>query len=156
MPYTVKEEIFVGNLVSKLSYNWKMCEIKFLTKFSSTWFAGLSIVSSCLYFFLESTKLNSIRKVLDGKVRNFSPTKISSFTVYRRVPISYHNTDLWSLQETTQLFCSLFLEVFKFEVGLPQPTSFTSGRSGNVFVGFATTTYRWKCLPLKGQGNVFL
>ena len=29
----------------------------------------------------DSTKLNSIRKVLDGKVRNFSPTKISSFTV---------------------------------------------------------------------------
>ena len=25
----------------------------------------------------------SIRKVLDGKVRNFSPTKISSFTVHR-------------------------------------------------------------------------
>ena len=36
------------------------------------------------FFFLgsiESTKLNSIRKGLDGKVRNFSPTKISSFTV---------------------------------------------------------------------------
>ena len=31
----------------------------------------------------ESTKLNSIRKVLDGKVRNFSPTKISSFTVHQ-------------------------------------------------------------------------
>ena len=30
----------------------------------------------------ESTKLSSIRKVLDEKVRNFSPTKISSFTVF--------------------------------------------------------------------------
>ena len=30
----------------------------------------------------ESTKLSSIRKVLDGKVRNFSPTKISSFPVF--------------------------------------------------------------------------
>ena len=29
----------------------------------------------------ESTKLNFIRKVWDEKVRNFSPTKISSFTV---------------------------------------------------------------------------
>ena len=29
----------------------------------------------------EVTKLNSVRKVFLGKVRNFSPTKISSFTV---------------------------------------------------------------------------
>ena len=35
----------------------------------------------------ESTKLNSIRKVVNGKVRNFSPTKISSFTVMIRQPI---------------------------------------------------------------------
>ena len=41
-----------------------------------------------LLFFghFESTKLNSIRKVLDGKVRMFSPTKNSSFTVW---PFSY-------------------------------------------------------------------
>ena len=31
-----------------------------------------------------STKLNSKRKVLDGKVQNFSPTKISSFTYMSR------------------------------------------------------------------------
>ena len=57
----------------------------FHTKFSSTWFAGLSIVCSSFRIFsqFESTKLNSIRKVLDGKVRNFSPTKNSSFTVDR-------------------------------------------------------------------------
>ena len=60
-----------------------MYEIYFHTKFSSTWFAGLPIISSSFTLFgrFESTKLNSIRKVLDGKVRNFSPTKISSFTV---------------------------------------------------------------------------
>ena len=33
----------------------------------------------------ESTKLSSIRKVFDGKVRNFSPTKISSFTVHQSI-----------------------------------------------------------------------
>ena len=62
----------------------KMYEISFHTKFSSTWLAGLSVVSSRFYFFFgqfESTKLNSIRRVLVRKVWNFSPTKISSFTV---------------------------------------------------------------------------
>ena len=63
-----------------------MHEINFHTKFSSTWFASLSIAASSFSFFgqfdhVDSTKLNSIRKVLDGKVRNFSPSKISSFTV---------------------------------------------------------------------------
>ena len=43
----------------------------------------MSLIKYNLFFFggTESTKLNSIRKGLDGKVRNFSPTKISSFTV---------------------------------------------------------------------------
>ena len=40
-------------------------------------------LSSCLSFFSSfwENELNSIQKVFDGKVRNFSPTKISSFTV---------------------------------------------------------------------------
>ena len=61
-----------------------MYEINFHTKISSAWFTGLSIVFSSFPVFcqFESTKLSSIRKVLDGKVRNFSPTKISSFTVF--------------------------------------------------------------------------
>ena len=61
-----------------------MYEINFHTKISSAWFTGLSIVFSSFPVFghFESTKLSSIQKVLDGKVRNFSPTKISSFTVY--------------------------------------------------------------------------
>ena len=61
-----------------------MYEINFHTKIFSAWFAGLSIVFSTFSVFgqFESTKLSSIRKVLDGKVRNFSPTKISSFAVY--------------------------------------------------------------------------
>ena len=62
-----------------------MYEINFHSKFSSTWFAGLSIVSSIVFKFfgqLESTKLNSIRKVFDGDIRKFSPTTISSFTVF--------------------------------------------------------------------------
>ena len=60
-----------------------MYETNFHTKFPSTWFAGPAIASSSFYFFcqFESTKLSSIRKVLNEKVRNFSPTKISSFTV---------------------------------------------------------------------------
>ena len=60
-----------------------MYETNFHTKISSAWFTGLSIVFSSFPGFgqFESTKLSSIRKVLDGKVRNFSPTKISSFTV---------------------------------------------------------------------------
>ena len=63
-----------------------MYEINFHTKISSAWFTGLSIVFSSFSSFgqFESTKLSSIRKVLDGKVRNFSPTKISSFTVPQR------------------------------------------------------------------------
>ena len=54
-----------------------MYEINFHAKFSSTWFAGLSIASSSFPFFgqFQSTKLNSIRNVSDGKVRNFSPSK---------------------------------------------------------------------------------
>ena len=66
-----------------------MYEINFHTKFSSTWFASLSIAASSFTFFgqFDSTKLNSIRKVLDGKVRNFSPTKISSFTVAGKRPM---------------------------------------------------------------------
>ena len=40
-----------------------------------------SVLAFTLFFGqFESTKLNSIRKVFNGKVRNFSPTKISSFT----------------------------------------------------------------------------
>ena len=64
-----------------------MYEINFHTEFSSTWFASLSIAASSFSFFgqFDSTKLNSIRKVLDGKVRNFSPTKISSFTVIKKL-----------------------------------------------------------------------
>ena len=61
----------------------KKYEIKFHTEFSSTWFAGLSVVSSRFYFFFgqfESSKLNSIRNVLDAKVQNFSPSKASFFT----------------------------------------------------------------------------
>ena len=60
-----------------------MYEINFHTKISSARFTGLSIVFSSFPVFgqFESTKFSSIRKVLDGKVRNFSPTKISSFTV---------------------------------------------------------------------------
>ena len=63
-----------------------MYEINFHTKISSARFIGLLIVFSSFSSFpvfgqFESTKLSSIRKVLDGKVRNFSPTKISSFTV---------------------------------------------------------------------------
>ena len=61
-----------------------MYEINFHTKFSSTLFAVLSIASSGFFLFFgqfQGTKLNSIRNFLDGKVRNFSPTKISSFTV---------------------------------------------------------------------------
>ena len=63
-----------------------MYEINVHTKFSSTWFAGLSITSSSFFLFFgqfQSTKLNSVQNVLDGKVRNFSPTKISFLTVYR-------------------------------------------------------------------------
>ena len=60
--------------------NWKMYEINFHTKFSSTWFASLLVFTFFGQF--DSTKLNSIRKVLDGKVRNFLPTKMSSFTVH--------------------------------------------------------------------------
>ena len=76
---TVKEDIFVRNLISWHSYNWKMYKINFLPP-------GLQTVRSSLLEFtyfcqFESTKLNFIRKVLDEKVRNFSPTKISSFTV---------------------------------------------------------------------------
>ena len=59
-----------------------MYEFSFHTKFSSTWFAGHSIVSCTFYLFFffrfERTKINSMRKVWDGKARNFSPTKISS------------------------------------------------------------------------------
>ena len=64
-----------------------MYVINFHIKFSSAWFAGLSIVSSGFTFFgqFESTKLNSIQKVLDGKARNFLPTKISSFTVVAQI-----------------------------------------------------------------------
>ena len=62
----------------------KKVRINFHTKFCSTWVTGLSIVTSCFYIFSqsESTKLNSVRKVLGRKVRNFSPEKISSFTVF--------------------------------------------------------------------------
>ena len=60
-----------------------MYKINFHTNISSAWFTGLSIVFSSFPVFgqFESAKLSSIRKVLDRKVRNFSPTKISSFTV---------------------------------------------------------------------------
>ena len=58
-----------------------MYEINFHTKFSSTWFASLSIAASSFTFLVSLIVQNYIRKVLDGKVRNFSPTKISSFTV---------------------------------------------------------------------------
>ena len=63
-----------------------MYEISFHTKISSAWFTGLSIVFSSFPVFgqFESTKLSSIRKGLDGKVRIFSPSKISSFTVLVR------------------------------------------------------------------------
>ena len=39
----------------------------------------------------DSTKLNSIRKILEGKVQNFSTTKISSFTVneYKKLPSKF-------------------------------------------------------------------
>ena len=60
-----------------------MYESNFHTKISSAWFTGLSIVFSSFPVFgqFEITKLSFTRKVLDGKVRNFSPTKISFFTV---------------------------------------------------------------------------
>ena len=54
---------------------------------------GLQTFRSSLLVFTsfshsENTKLSSIRKVLDGKVRNFSPTKISSFTVGSATAVS--------------------------------------------------------------------
>ena len=43
-------------------------------------------------------KLNSIRKVLNGKVRNFSPTKISSFTAdHLHVTLSSYDSFRWIL-----------------------------------------------------------
>ena len=60
-----------------------MYEINFHTKISSAWFyRPFDRLSSFPVFGqFESTKLSFIWKVLDGKVRNFSPTKISSFAV---------------------------------------------------------------------------
>ena len=70
---TVKEEIFVWNLISELWYNWKMYVINFRTKFSSTWFASLSIAASSFFFFgqFDISKLNSIRKIWTGKYEIF-------------------------------------------------------------------------------------
>ena len=102
MTYTHHRWNFVWRLTERL-WNFKYCkrrnfrwEFNFVAfvqlKNVRNWFSipnflppacRLSIVSSSLYFFRcsVSTQLNSIQKVLDGKVRNVSPTKISSFTV---------------------------------------------------------------------------
>ena len=79
--------------------------MNFHNKFSSTWFAGLSIVSASFYFWgqFESTKLYAVRKVLDGKVRNFSTTKISSFTVW----YSHVYLDSVSLVHSQGSLCSI-------------------------------------------------
>ena len=53
----------------------------FLPPGLQTFRLSLLVFTSCSHS--KSTKLSSIRKVLDGKVRNFLPTKISSFTVPR-------------------------------------------------------------------------
>ena len=94
---TGKQKIFVGNSISQLSYNWKMYEINFHIRFSSTWFVGLLIVSSTFYFFgrFQSMKLNSIWKVLDGKVGSFLPPKISSFTVHYKGAFKNKNVTMY-------------------------------------------------------------
>ena len=46
---------------------------------------GSSLLAFPFFGQFESTKLNSIRTVLKGKVRNFPTTKISSFTVYQKL-----------------------------------------------------------------------
>ena len=55
-------------------------------KFSSAWFASLSIVSSCFYSFpsLQEYKIKFQANGFEGKVRIFSPTKIPSFTVHSK------------------------------------------------------------------------
>ena len=73
----VKGEIFVEILVSQLSYSWKKYEMSSLPNFAPP---GLRPFDRLFLFQLfrhsESTKWNSVWKVLGGKVRNFSPTKI--------------------------------------------------------------------------------
>ena len=84
----VKEETFVGNLT--LLHSFRICKKEKSTKlFSIPNFLplGLQTFQSSLLVFTsfnhsESTKLSPIRKVLNGKVRNFSPTELSSYTVY--------------------------------------------------------------------------
>ena len=41
----------------------------------------LSLLVFTFFGQFESTKVNSVGKVLDGKVRNILPTEVSSFTV---------------------------------------------------------------------------
>ena len=83
---TVKEEIFVGNLISSLSYiiNRNKYEIYFHIKFSSTWFADLSMVSSCFYFFQSFREYEIIfyTKDFGRKSKKFFAYK--NFFIYSR------------------------------------------------------------------------
>ena len=84
VPCTLKEKK-IRNYFNFVAFvQLKMYEINFDTKFLPPGLLALRLpllvfISFCQF---ESTKLNSIRKVLDGKVRNFSPTKNFFFYSY--------------------------------------------------------------------------
>ena len=89
----------------------KMYEINFDTKFLPPGLLALRLpllvfISFCQF---ESTKLNSIRKVLEGKVRNFSPTK--NFFFYSNVLCIVLSLATETISKWRLLFQSPFLAV---------------------------------------------
>ena len=69
-------------------YSWKMYEISFHTKFSSTWFAGLSIVSASFYVFWSTWEYE-----IKFHTKGFGRKSTKSF--------AYENFLLYSTRTTT-------------------------------------------------------
>ena len=69
----------------------------------------------------ESTKLSSTRKVLDGKVRNFSPTKNSSFTVGSTGKGGRHASRLSVNSQNYQLQSTCCFSAVSFPLSFPCP-----------------------------------
>ena len=130
---TIKEEIFVWHFRSfrRIEKCTKLISIpNFLPH-------GLQAFRSSLLVFtffglLESTKLNSVRKVFDGKVRNFLPTKISFFftvTDYLRPRKSKINS--FSQEFCQQRFAGLQMAISGDDPGLiDQPYQLQKALSG--------------------------